>query len=303
MPFTGALGTANSYLGNIVLGFSPAVAVVSYSSPLAIPGSPPLLGVPWTPSIIRQLPIFNQPPPPPPAVGQTAFFPVPSKAPPILGVPWIPTLKTPPATTLLAIPPPPPPVQPPQFLGRAGPPLLGVPWLPFIPPIPSGNVLINPPPPPTPPTGQTAYQPVYFAPGLPLPGVPWTGLFGALPPQNPPPGPKPPPPPVPSAAIQTPLLARVPDLETVHGQNRLRRHTEILSDLVNSLQTQGLLRQTGPASFTIQGQALTGAGPPTANTDSTMGAIVGSVYVDTTAQRVWICVSNAVGAALWRGPI
>ncbi len=49
-----------------------------------------------------------------------------------------------------------------------------------------------------------------------------------------------------------PLLLRVPDVSTEEGIKRLRRFTEILSSIVNSLAAQGILIQTGPSSWTIK---------------------------------------------------
>jgi hypothetical protein len=48
-----------------------------------------------------------------------------------------------------------------------------------------------------------------------------------------------------------PLLLRVPDVSTPEGIRRLRRFTEILSQIVNSLAAKGKLRQTGPADWDI----------------------------------------------------
>src|SRR5574342_618625 len=42
-----------------------------------------------------------------------------------------------------------------------------------------------------------------------------------------------------------PLLERVPDIKGPHGLNRLRRHTDQLSIILNSLVVQGILVQTG----------------------------------------------------------
>lgn len=44
---------------------------------------------------------------------------------------------------------------------------------------------------------------------------------------------------------------------------------------------------------------ITRAGPPTTSDDTTKGCYVGGVYVDTTARVAYICVSAAIGAAIW----
>jgi hypothetical protein len=40
---------------------------------------------------------------------------------------------------------------------------------------------------------------------------------------------------------------------------------------------------------------------PTASSDSTLGYSAGSVWLDTTGNKVWFCYSAAVGAATWKG--
>lgn len=61
-----------------------------------------------------------------------------------------------------------------------------------------------------------------------------------------------------------PFLERVPDTSGPNGLNRLRRHTEKLSIIINSLVAQDILQQIGPSSWTIDtagGSGLTGTFP------------------------------------------
>ncbi len=205
----------------------------------------PIWGVPWTPyPAPSQLPVSTTPAPPVPG---PVFLPVIQNAPPIMGVPWRWVLPPAiPATTRAA----PPPVQMPSSfmpLGLGGlPPLLALPFAPFPTLLPFTQTNIPVPPPL--PVGTSSYQPVQ-TPGVPIFGVPWNPPFGVVPPYGP--SPIPPKPPTPPKVSNLPLLLRVPDVTTQAGVERLRRFTEILSSIINSLTGSGQLVQTGPSSWKI----------------------------------------------------
>lgn len=82
--------------------------------------------------------------------------------------------------------------------------------------------------------------------GPPVPGTPWfvLAVSGFAPA---PPPPSPPTPPV--AAKEIPLVPRVP--LPLKDERRLARFTEVVSNILNSLIAQGLIEQTGPASWAI----------------------------------------------------
>jgi hypothetical protein len=100
--------------------------------------------------------------------------------------------------------------------------------------------------------GSTQVMPGFTTqpPGL-APNGPWR-TFAVLTPTSVPPGFVPPVPPVKSSPNKT-FLPRVPDINTDTGQARLRRHTEILSSIINSLGGTNQLVQTGPESWQIVG--------------------------------------------------
>lgn len=82
------------------------------------------------------------------------------------------------------------------------------------------------------------------------------GLFE--PPSSPDvPATSPPPPPPSHAGVGKPFVERVPDAEA--GSQRLRRHTEKVSTILNSLMSSGVLVQTGPSSWTIDSSAISPA--------------------------------------------
>ena len=92
-----------------------------------------------------------------------------------------------------------------------------------------------------------------MAPGLFKPDWPF-GLF--TPPAGPPSAAVGAAPVTPSGAgIGKPFVERVPDAEA--GSQRLRRHTEKVSTILNSLMSSGVLVQTGPSSWAIDSSALT----------------------------------------------
>lgn len=115
-------------------------------------------------------------------------------------------------------------------------------------------------------------------------------------------GPSPPPPPPPATSngtligISKTLITRIPDAEP-----RARRNTEILASVVNSLQTQGLLRQTGLGTWTIAGATIQQTRPPTAADDvNTVHAAPGQAWLDTVTGSLYFCMSAAAGAAVWK---
>ena len=165
--------------------------------------------------------------------------------PPIRGAPWqqhlpsidYPLIMMPPARTADSYMP--------DVTG--GPPVMAAPWQLHL-PIVFPPRIVTPPPPPTP---SQVYAPeVTFGP--PMRGAPWAQrLFverqefqGPALRTGGPPGTTP-------AIKSKPLLERVPDATGPAGQDRLRRHTEKLSNIINSLVEQNLLRQIGVAKWTL----------------------------------------------------
>lgn len=83
----------------------------------------------------------------------------------------------------------------------------------------------------------------------------------------------------------------------------IRRDLDLLVAIVNSLYGQGFIVQTGISAYALKaGDRFTAARKPTAFDDSTRGASVGSLWVNTATSKFYVCVSAAAGAALWNGP-
>jgi hypothetical protein len=114
--------------------------------------------------------------------------------------------------------------------------------------------------------------------GPPIPGAPWARLLprpGSSTDPGVTPGQTTPTPPTPGGGIGLkansghvkPFVERVPN--PADGQ-RLRRHTEKVSEILNSLMESGALVQTGPATWALPGTAgATGPAGPTGQTGAT----------------------------------
>jgi hypothetical protein len=98
------------------------------------------------------------------------------------------------------------------------------------------------------------------------------------------------------AGLFVPLLPRVPDSE---DRNRAARHTEILSNVWNSLLVRGYIRKDG-LEAKIVGGAYEMPRPPRQEDDASIRAQVGNTWVDTVGLEAYICISNAFGAAVWK---
>jgi hypothetical protein len=191
-----------------------------------------------------------------------------------------------------------PPGQPQtKFETFEGPPMRGAPWVVKIVPTEDSWTVQAPPPIVAPPPFD-----IELHGGPPIRGAPWqqhlpiedalvVGLRFPKPPT---------PPPTPGKGAAKPFIERWPD---VSDPRRLGRITDKISSMINSLAGQALIQKTGPSSFLLRASAIQLARAPTAADDVTTGATVGTVWINTVTQQLWICVANAQGAAVWRGPI
>lgn len=211
--------------------------------PAELHTGPAVLGSPWLQHMPEELQLTVGLPPPvvPPPAGMPFDLEI-HTGPPMRGAPWIIVLPQEPDQAALvqkAIPPPP------KFAPEinAGPPIRGAPWLQRL---PLENEPIQVPPPAAVPAFHGVVAEVHGGP--PLIGAPFVQEPPLLPPstviQFKPPSP---PPPFIATPIQ-PFIERVPS-----GDRRLTRFTDIVSQIFNSLMGQGLLKQTGPSSWTIAG--------------------------------------------------
>ena len=87
-------------------------------------------------------------------------------------------------------------------------------------------------------------------------------------------------------------------------EDRIRRFTQQVSTLLNSLITQGILVESPPGTWKVVSGALLNDRAPTAADDSTLGAYRGAVWVDTSAtpDELYFCTDATEDAAVWRGP-
>lgn len=104
-----------------------------------------------------------------------------------------------------------------------------------------------------------------------------------------------------SGHLKKPFLPRVPKPLAPTSASLLARFTEIMSATYNSLSMQGYLRQTG-TDYSIVGGGVSEARAPAATDDAEAGFNPGAVWVDTTTQKVWFCVDNTIGTAVWKTP-
>lgn len=95
-----------------------------------------------------------------------------------------------------------------------------------------------------------------------------------------------------------PLIPRDPNAD-----KRTRDHVDKLTSLTNSLIRKGQLHFLGAGNWEIVApQAHAAARAPNANDDISGGFQKGQSWIDTVAGRVYFCVNNALGAAVWNGP-
>jgi len=81
---------------------------------------------------------------------------------------------------------------------------------------------------------------------------------------------------------------------------RLRRHTEVVEIILNSLLRKGRLSQLEDADdFEIVAPGFSATRNPTTSDDITRGATPGISWVNRSAQTVWYCMDATAGAAVW----
>lgn len=87
----------------------------------------------------------------------------------------------------------------------------------------------------------------------------------------------------------------------VTADPRLRRHTEIVESILNSLILRGQVVQIAPGKWRILPPVLSVARAPLATDDETNASIqVGMFWIDTSAEQVYICISATEGSANWK---
>lgn len=108
----------------------------------------------------------------------------------------------------------------------------------------------------------------------------------------------PPPGPAGLAGPTYPLVERHPDPQT--DPARLRRITEKLSAVMNSLAGKGFIRLDGVSSWTLLPGGFYQNHAPGPNDDVTAGAYPFMLWIDTSTNTVYVNVSNTQGTAVWK---
>lgn len=119
----------------------------------------------------------------------------------------------------------------------------------------------------------------------------WATVLPGLPP---PPAPTP----LPGAGNSKPFVPRDPTVDRRH-----RMFQDVVSEVLNSLLGTAQLVQTGAKTYKLAGTEFIADRAPNANDDDTIGVLLGSRWIDTVADSVWINVNNSTGAAVWVGPL
>lgn len=226
-------------------------------------------------------------------VPPASYAPEVRQGPPLRGAPWVTTLPGVPPS----IPVPPPAPQNTSLLKYApeiyaGPPLRGAPWVRRLPVTPTSVQG----PPMSPPLPQIYAAEIRLGPAMR--GAPWVVI-----PETPPPTFSPPVIPVPPSPIpKLPGNFRAFVPRAPHNDRRLARHTEIVADILNSGVGQGVILQISPNGYRFVNGGFFADAPPTAASDLTIGAVPGCSWVDSTAGKIWFCINNSPGSAIWRGP-
>lgn len=277
--------------GLVIITYSVGV---NYSPFPEAQAGPPILGAPW----LKFRPFEYEADkhvniPPPPRVDFNTIREV-TEGPPMRGAPWVTLL---PVQAIIGVPLPPPiTVQKfaPELATRPGP--FGTPLFKTAPWEYEAEKHVNIPPPP-----KVDYNTITEGQGgPPMPGSP---MFHAGPPLPANPGttnapPQPPPGPVFGLARQKPWIMRDP-----LADRRVRGHEDQVATMINSLLAKGYIQLVGPGSFDIVGGGVQSNRPPIATDDINSGITVGTVWVDQTAGKVYVCLNNAAGGAIWRGPL
>lgn len=96
-------------------------------------------------------------------------------------------------------------------------------------------------------------------------------------------------------------VVRIPDDSP---GRRTGKASDLVAAILNSLFAQGYLSQTGanPLTFEVRDAVYEVGRPPDVQDDSRYGVLPGAKWIDTHANRIYFCVDNTEGAAVWRGP-
>ncbi len=278
---------------SIGASFTPGAVPAQTKAMPEIYAGPPLRGAPWAVQLPIQPAVMQAPPP---AAPSPSFIISPEikGGPPLRGAPWLLHLPVEPEHVQLAPGALPSGIIVPVYARETsgGPPLRGAPWANHL-AIELADLSQAPQAPL--PVGQSIPAPE-ISRGPPMRGAPWLGVLPVPPPTFSPSTapPAPPAPPAPRPGQLAPLIPRDPVQDP-----RLRRITDMVSLILNSLIGRGQLLQTSPTNWTLAAGAFEVARAPGPADDSTVGATAGVLWIDTLSSAVYVCQSAAVGSAEW----
>lgn len=261
--------------------FTPAPVPAPTQAMPPFTQGPPDPSAPWF--VLQPVEGFSQAPQTP-ATSSAVQMP-PFTVGPDPSAPWYP--KQTDALVSAVGPPPPIPVYPAMPPFTEGPPDPSAPWF-QLQPVEGFNQA-----PPTPVTSSAQAMPPFTV--GPDPSSPFfaPGLFEESP--QAPPAPIPPAPTIPGGL---PLIARDPKQDP-----RTRRFTEMVGDLLNSLKSQGYIKQDRSGNWQVVPTRFVADRPPGGNDDETTGVQIGTTWLVRTTEDVYICVSADEGSARWKGPL
>jgi hypothetical protein len=80
---------------------------------------------------------------------------------------------------------------------------------------------------------------------------------------------------------------------------RIRRHTETVSTILNSLILKGRVEFLGGAEWDLNVMPWTESRSPGVNDDSSVGVRQGDFWLDTANGALYVCFGANVGSAVW----
>ncbi len=81
---------------------------------------------------------------------------------------------------------------------------------------------------------------------------------------------------------------------------RVRSHTDKVAELLNQLSLRGFIRRNTAGEYEILGGGIAFPRVPHVSDDASKGAVVGSIFINTLTQDVYVCVSNALDSAIYK---
>lgn len=107
-------------------------------------------------------------------------------------------------------------------------------------------------------------------------------------------------PPIPSLGNRRRYPFLEPSSKPLETEDLLRRITQKLSALINSLFLKGFIIQDGQGEWTLLPGVISATGPPTVEDDIRRGVYPGIQWVDTVGLQMYVNLVNTAHAAVWK---